>query len=404
MKNFHGGRRDGAGRKSTGRTERKTYFLSPEIVKILSKFSNPSIMLEHAVRTCLTNAHKFYGESVDGLSLGQIHVQKIVSTRMPEYEKISSKLESEGWDSVREDFRAFWESFQSDLFANYFVHTDFITAQPLDESKISHHYLDWLYQTAKQTGKLKELKSQSLTVRLDRYFHEDESDWPSEISPYDLAFLGGLQYTEVYHHLFSLAKKGNVARSSRGWEVYYYKQDGIIQASGYGSSQLLAHILLGNPTINPNSIILVDREPDPELNKALIGWDCFFEECSSLTRAEHKINRKFHLDYQKPYEEQGELAKTIWDYLERKEEKELKENLKQALMQPFLYWETGSTNQELFSIYDLSSLIKELQKLMNRPFLDIRNPIVLEIKNAWGFSEKTSTPLEDWFYNLPRTS
>jgi hypothetical protein len=205
-----------------------------------------------------------------------------------------------------------------------------------------------------------------------------------------------------------LAKNGCLGYNARGWEIYYYKQDGIVRGHGYGSSQLLAHILWGEPEIKPNKIYVIDIEPDPKLNSAFIYWEYFFKECEKSATQKCKENqvyfsRRFHIDDKKSYKEQGELVKEVWSYLEREEEEELKKYLKQALIQNYLSWSKGHTGQEWFSIYDVLSLIMEIQLLMNRPYWHMRNPIILNFGNALNHPTRVSTSLEDWYYNLSKT-
>jgi hypothetical protein len=400
-----GGKRNGAGRKPTGRSERKTFFLSPECVSFLDNFKNESEIVEHAIRTCLVKTSKYNHDPINGLSLGQVHIRNIVYAKLPKYEEILKKRDFQGQEDGRKELNEFWDSVREELFANYFVHTDPITAQPLDESLISRHYLKWL----DEVGEKKVMDSKSLKIRLDRHFYEDESDWPGmDMSICDLAFQGGHNYDLVYFYLFALAKDGYLGYNGRGWEVDYYKQDGIIRGYGYGSSQLLAHILWGEPEIKPNRINIIDRKPDSELNSAFIYWEYFFRECQKIVIEKHKKGQthrffRFHLDNKNSFEEQGELAKEVRNYLEREEEKDLKFILKQAFTQDRLWWSKGrTTGQEWFSIYDVLGLIRELQALMKRPHWHIRNPIILSIVNAWNYPQRISTSLEDWYYNLAK--
>ena len=53
--NKHGGKRPGAGRKSTGRSERKTLFLSPTCVNYINQFDNPSEFVEQVLRNWISN-------------------------------------------------------------------------------------------------------------------------------------------------------------------------------------------------------------------------------------------------------------------------------------------------------------------------------------------------------------
>ena len=401
-----GGKREGSGRKPTGRTERKTFFLSPDCVDFLSKFKNESEVVEHAVRTCLAKQTKHHLKTPSGLSLGQIHVRNIINEMIPKYDELIERRDSEDLDEWRGEHHNFLTSIQEELFKNYFVHTDPITAQPLDESLISHHYLKYLYET----GKKETLEDKGLKVRLDRHFYQDESDWPGrEMSIYDLAFQGGHHYDTVYYHLFELAKKGFLKKTWHTWEVVYYKQDGIIEGHGHGSSQLLAHVLWGEPEISPSRIYIIDREPDPELNNALIYWDYFFRYCNKIAHKESNKggrlyrDRRFHFERNKSYEEQGELIKEVKSYLEKENEKELKFTLQQALMKDSLHWTNGYSNQEWFSIYDILGLIREVQTLMERPYWHTRNPLILNIVNTWNHPERISTSLEDWYYDLSKT-
>jgi hypothetical protein len=66
MKENHGGYRKGSGRKPTGRSNRKTLFLSDEAIEILGKVKHASEFVDSAI--------VFYFGSGDGLALEELKV------------------------------------------------------------------------------------------------------------------------------------------------------------------------------------------------------------------------------------------------------------------------------------------------------------------------------------------
>lgn len=64
MKTNHGGRRKGAGRKSTGRSNRKTLFLSDASIEILSQVPNASEFTDSAISSYFGSRNKVFQDEL----------------------------------------------------------------------------------------------------------------------------------------------------------------------------------------------------------------------------------------------------------------------------------------------------------------------------------------------------
>lgn len=345
------------------------------------------------------------------LTKGQLHLREIIESYIPEYEEIRLRREdsrngTQEYDETRRQIYEICNKIRESLFANYYVHTDSITAARLDNPEISSDYISWL----EYKGNSETFDNCEIEVPLNRHFFDDDSECSfHSVSASDLAFLGGPQYDRTIFWLVSIASGREL--SNFRFQVDYYPQDEIIRAEE-GSSRLLAHYLLGEKTIRPRIICKYDCPPDPELNETLLELNSFFDVCA-LHRIEKynkhgyklhfskPLKRSYYSDYNYPEltdEEYITCIKDFWSTLCSPSYKKLKHCFQEALKADYIPWPNGYSDDGSRTIFEFIDLARELNNLLNRDSLDPRSEFFLNLREM--FQGDISTDLEKWFFKI----
>lgn len=218
------------------------------------------------------------------LSPGQERLREIVAENYPAYRK---HMEEVGYYDVNPTYcKPILEAFRSEPV----ITQDRITGQHFDDLNISPKYLLW--QAKKAGNKWDDWKCQGktpATVRLDKYY-SDESGYFFEGDTF-------WKQSSTYSCLMGLHEGKDLAVME---SVTYFVQEGVLKRGGSGHHRTLAHVLYGEPIINTKSHYMVETEPDPTLNIALLKIDNFFKELSDTSgfkQSDRYLKRKRDISF-----------------------------------------------------------------------------------------------------------
>jgi hypothetical protein len=396
----HGGKRRGAGRKSTGRGNRKTLFLSDASMKALERYENASEFADKAILLAFGGRDKLIPVE-KGLTLtpGQRHFKLLAQQYVKKYMEAREKRDNsltlpEEFKAANKDINKIVGRLREDCFQNYYVHLDPITGASLNNKSIASGYLRWL----NKVGKITKLENEEIELPLDRYYHEDESDMFSSIKDEDLAFEGGHQYDQTFFWVFDLLAQRNTF--SDQFDVYYYRQAGVIRATP-GSPRLLAHVLLGEKNVKAWNLYIIDAEPDESLNQTLLEISAFLKSCSHKLTFDGPLSSAHERQYRDEshsIEEYVEFTKNFWEQLKAPDKEQLRHCICKALQEKNLYWENGNSNKTAQNVYQICGLAIEIDDLMTRSPINMRSKFFLEIRERFSYHPIT-TSMEKWFFN-----
>lgn len=397
MNSTHGGQREGAGRKPTGRSNRKTLFLSDTTINILQRSKNPSELVDQAIVLAYGGTDKL--TKVEGeITSGQLHFRLLAQPYVEKYMaahaiKVKSRFPSQEHENAENEINQIVKKLQEECFANFYTHLDPITGASLNNKTISDSYLAYL----NYIGKTKEENGLDVELPLERFYYDDESDGFSCVYDHHLAFQGGLNYDRTFYWVFHLLSEKEA--SSRNFEIYYYPKDGIIRAQ-QGSSRLLAHVLLGEKTVKPEKLFIVDAEPDSSFNQILLEVEAFLQKSKhelDFMQPLSKYDEHHYLLKADPLfmEEYVNFIKNFWSAFQSSENEELKHCVNLALSEERLSWNGGYARERYQTIYEIAALATEINKLLNPSLI---NPeLILNLKSAWA-GHPVATSLERWFF------
>jgi hypothetical protein len=332
------------------------------------------------------------------LSLGQQHFKDLAQRYVEEYMEVRERREnsrtlSEEFKAANKDINKIVSRLRKDCSENNYVHSDLITGASLNNKSIASGYLRWLSKVGETTI----LENEEIELPLNRYYHEDESDMFSSIEDKDLAFEGGHQYDRTFFWVFDLLAQRNTF--SDRFDVYYYRQAGIIRATP-GSPQLLAHVLLGEKNVKARNLYIIDAEPYESLNQTLLDLSAFLKSCSHQLIFDGPLSSAYERRYgdeSHSIEEYVEFTLDFWEQLKASNKKQLKHCIGEALKEKNLYWKNGNSNQTDQNVYSLYGLAIEIEKIMERSPIDTRSQLFLEIREIFSNSP-VATSMEKWFF------
>lgn len=125
------------------------------------------------------------------LSNGQLEVRKIINSFLEEYENLQEKNAT---DDLNHLYRRVIETFCS----NEIIKNDLVTSQPLETSRYSKNYLQWLYENG-----VKDPVSGEDLPMIDFPMREILYDRDSNLKP---AYMGGAKWWSTISCLFGLAQ------------------------------------------------------------------------------------------------------------------------------------------------------------------------------------------------------
>lgn len=304
------------------------------------------------------------------LSQGQIQVRKIVFEFLPQYQEFKSRQERQveiHW----EEWHKLYEEVIKQFSCDPLITTDPITAHPLGNSSFSRYYIDWLWKN----GTSKTLYDNYPEVQLDKYVHQN-------FGVVMLAFQGGAKSNSTISCLFGLAE--NKPLHNHNFFVEYYIKSGILKNGNGGYHRLLAHVLWGEPRIQPERMCIIEESTcDPALNKALLRIN--------------ELLSKAHLYFKFKYYSDDEVT-CIKDFVSEAALKEIE------IINRFLIYqdETGKTDKYRYhmdlrrnevDVYYLRFLLEEQRKIFGRS--RIKTSYLNTIRNL-KLSNQGITDFEQW--------
>jgi hypothetical protein len=187
------------------------------------------------------------------LTPGQRQIRALTLATLPRYQSCQSE---EDYDDV---YARLLDAFAADQA----IITDPVTAQPLGYTVIAQSYLDWLREHSARTELLQDYPA----VQLDQFVYQRPDLRKGMLLP---RYTGGIKWESTMSCLFGLAEQ----RILWPWdcEARYFVRSGILTIAGGGNHRLLAHVLWGEPRIQPDSLELCEEhvDPGPSLNQALL--------------------------------------------------------------------------------------------------------------------------------------
>ena len=191
------------------------------------------------------------------VSPGQNEIRRIIEHFSPGYDYKKNSCSYNLYNILQTAFKN-----------NHIITSDTITGRSLSTTDYSESYMDWI----KHNSKTRELKKEFPRIRIDNF------DYYYGSKNYEPAYFGGEHSQHTYSCLFQIHLTGKLYNSP-GWYIDYYPNELYCKATN-GVHRTLAHMLLGNPDLNVSrmNLFISDRTvQDPDLNRALLEFDKYFE-------------------------------------------------------------------------------------------------------------------------------
>jgi hypothetical protein len=200
------------------------------------------------------------------LTAGQVRIREIINKYLKIYQKIKTTTISQDKDkALKRLFIHIRKKFEADPI----ITKDIITGQQLGYSKIAKSYLRWLDKYDTRTR----ITENFPPVQLDHFVYDYGDLQEKRQLP---AYTGGIKWASTISCLFGLAEGKKLERG--GLDAIYYNKAGILTISSGGNHRLLAHVLWGEPSIQPHHLIMIEEtnSPNPQLNRALLIIETIF--------------------------------------------------------------------------------------------------------------------------------
>jgi hypothetical protein len=198
------------------------------------------------------------------ISSGQERLREIVKSKLPDFRPLPKNNDESNY--------SFFKEVKDLLRTDPVITSDTYTSRLLGYSNVSPNYIDWCDNFSTRSTKL----NSSQTVYLDRFIYtRNGGSMFGKPTAETKRYEGGEKWTSTISCLFGLAEGKKL--SSFRHSVYYYPKSKILKVDGGGNHRTLAHVLWGEPVINPDILKIVEEEkPDEELFEALLDIDHLF--------------------------------------------------------------------------------------------------------------------------------
>jgi hypothetical protein len=281
------------------------------------------------------------------LSPGQERVREIINDYYPKYIEECNRL---GEDNV---FKISYQSYKilRPIFKeDKLIRADSITGRSLEDCGLSNNYLRWLScKAGNDWDKFRCKGSVPSEICFDKHH---------PVHNQGFAFEGGRKYDSTFSCLIALYERKFL--SSGNWDFVYYPQDGIIESGSGGHHRTLAHVLYGEPRMNPGWFYIVDSRPDCQLHSAFLFIEKVVNKLNEVLQSKTRgYNHRLFFEVVKfSNNEEIELIRYFQDFINKNDWEVLSKVFShEYAFIPFV-------RDESINVYQLIDLINSCRKIL----------------------------------------
>ena len=231
------------------------------------------------------------------------------------------------------------------------IKADVITGRCLENCGISSNYLRWLaYKAGDDWNEFRREGSVQSKIRLDKHHPNYNKGF---------AYEGGAKYDSTFNCLLGLYERKPLC--SLDWNFTYYPQNGIIESGGGGHHRTIAHVLYGEPRMNPDHYFIVDARPDCQLHDSFLFVEKLVQELSkTLQLNERNYNKRLFFKVENfANDEEIELIRFFRQSIYKKSDRE---NLIRIFSHDYAF--DLFVDGETINIYQLIETIKDAREIL----------------------------------------
>lgn len=312
------------------------------------------------------------------LSLGQERVREIIAEYYPEY------IEQRNRTGKENHYEIAYQLMRPIFIGDHLIKADPITGRCLENCGISSNYLRWLScKAGDDWNKFRCEGSVSSEIHLDKH-HPDGNK--------GFAYAGGVKYNSTFNCLIGLHEQ-KLLRSEQ-WDFIYYPQDGIIKSGSGGHHRTIAHVLYGEPRMNPDHYYIVDVRSDCQLHDSFLFVEKLVKELTKrLQSNKRNYNRRlFFKVINFASDEEIDLIRSFREVIDENDWK----NLIKIFSHDYAI--NCFVDRESINIYQLMESINSSREILGRRTL---YGMLLIAQDWWNQPSGKSTVLEQVLLDLP---